>query len=249
MKITSINKSLGYFSAASKHKVNNYDRNKIVSANHFALCKHKHPLPLHACGETSANQNACRSISRVENWTNKKRVGVITECDLSKPMTFSFFSIIKTSLKNLNKHLAEHPEIVSNSDNSSEVEVINEQLEARTSRTAEPKTSSINSTPSKFSGENYPPVNSTSVIMIVITRDHKVAEKSDCLPDLFSLKLVEANYKPDPQLKAIRDMLVDKEPNFAENVRAMGGYLGQYFNNFQKGCLWVDEFLAIPIPI
>ena len=55
--------------------------------------------------------------------------------------------------------------------------------------------------------------------------DCKVVKKQDCLIELFSLKLLEANYMADPQLEAIRDMLVKKEPNFAEAARAMGGYL------------------------
>ena len=52
---------------------------------------------------------------------------------------------------------------------------------------------------------------------------------------------MEVNYKADPQLEAIRDMVVKKEPIFAERVRAMGGYLGQYTNDFhaRDGCLWV----------
>ena len=52
-----------------------------------------------------------------------------------------------------------------------------------------------------------------------------MVKKQDCLIELFSLKLLEANYMADPQLEAIRDMLVKKEPNFAEAARAMGGYL------------------------
>ena len=116
---------------------------------------------------------------------------------------------------------------------------------ARTTQTVEAMTNTI------VSIEIYPPVYPTNVIMSVILRDCNVTRKSDRLFELFSLKLVEANYKPDPQLKGIRDMLVDKKPQFSERVRAMGGYIGQYVNDFQVkgGYLWMDERLAIPIPL
>ena len=87
--------------------------------------------------------------------------------------------------------------------------------------------------------------------MSVIRRDCKVVKKKDCLHELFILKLVEAVYKAGKQLEAIRDMLVRKDPDFAENVRAMGGKLGQYTNNHhvRDGCLWMDERLVIPISL
>ena len=52
----------------------------------------------------------------------------------------------------------------------------------------------------------------------VTPRDCKVVKKQDCLPELFSLKLVDANYKADNQLEAISDKLLLKDPNFAEEV-------------------------------
>ena len=62
---------------------------------------------------------------------------------------------------------------------------------------------------------------------------------------------MEANYKADPQLEATGDMIVKKNPKFAEKVRAMGGYMGQYTNDFhvRDGCLWQDEQLALPIQL
>ena len=58
-----------------------------------------------------------------------------------------------TSLKILNKLLVECSDIVSSSDSSSEVEVINERLEARTTGTVEAKANTVISIPSEFTGE------------------------------------------------------------------------------------------------
>ena len=113
-------------------------------------------------------------ISRTENSKSKKTVGVITECELSKPLNFQYFRITNTSLKKLSKRLAKYLEILSSSDNSSEVEVISEGLEARTIGTVEVKTKTIYSIPSKYSVEIYPPVYPTNVIMSVIKRVQEV---------------------------------------------------------------------------
>ena len=97
----------------------------------------------------------------------------------------------------------------------------------------------------------YPPVYPANIIMSVTPRDYKFVKKIGFFIELFSLKLVEANYKAYKQLKANRDMLVQKNPDFAEKVRARGGYLEQYVNDFhvRDGCLWLEELLAIPFPV
>ena len=179
-----------------------------------------------ACGVTSANQNACTCISRDPNEKDAKTVKIITECELSKLFNFPSNNM-NLSLKKLSKLPTKYPDIVSGSKNSSETEVVNvnSNLEARTTGTVEVKTKTITFLPSKFSGEIYPPVYLANIIMTVILRDVKFVRKQDCLPELLSLKLVEANYKADKQLEAIRDMLVFKDPDFADKVRAMGGYL------------------------
>ena len=105
-------------------------------------------------------------------------------------------------------------------------------MESRTTGTVEAKTNTVISVPSRFSGEIYPPVYLTNVKMGGIPRDRKAVMKSECLPELFCLKLMQANYKADPQLEAIRDMLVDKDLNFAEKVKVIGGYLEQYVHDF-----------------
>ena len=93
------------------------------------------------------------------------------------------------------------------------------------------------------------PVLPANIIKRVTPRDCKVVKKQDCLPELFSLKLVDANYKGDNQIEAISDKLVLKDPNFAEEVWARGGFPDQYADYFhmRDGCLWMQERLAIPI--
>ena len=118
---------------------------------------------------------------------------------------------MKTSLKKLNKLLPKNPDIVSSSENSSEIEVKNSNLETRTTGSVEAKTNTIIWIPSNFTEEIYLPVYPANIIVSNIPRDCKVVKKQDCLPDLFSLKLVEANYKADEQL---------------EKRRAISGYLG-----------------------
>ena len=207
-----------------------------VSANHVAVCKYKSQLPpdegSYAYSETSANQNARICISRDSNVKQEKTVGVFTEFELNKPFKLPAYKM-NSSLKKLNKLLTKYPDIVSSSENSSEIEVVNSNLEARTTGAVEAKTNTIISIPSKFPGEIYPPVYTANIIMSVIPRDCKVVKKQDCLPELFSLKLVEAKCKADKQLEAIRALLVLKDPNFAEKVGAKDGYLGQYVDDFR----------------
>ena len=178
------------------------------------------------CGETSANQNACICVSGDPNEKHAKTVKVITECELSKLSNFPSYNM-NFSLKKLNKLPTKYPDTVSGSENSSETEVVNvnSNHEARTTGTIEAKTNTITFLQSKFSGEIYSPVYPANIIMSVILRDCKVVRKQDCLPELLSLKLVDANYKADKQLEAIRDMLVFKDPDFADKVRAIGYYL------------------------
>ena len=62
--------------------------------------------------------------------------------------------------------------------------------------------------------------------MSVIPRDCRIVRKNDALPELFNLILVEANYKRDPQMRAIKELVHTKDPEIARKVRAMGAYLG-----------------------
>ena len=88
-------------------------------------------------------------------------------------------------------------------------------------------------------------------VMSVIPRDCKIVRKNDALPELFNLILVEANYKRDPQMRAIKELVHTKDPEIARKVRAMGAYLGQHTHDFHvcEKCLWMDERLVIPVPL
>ena len=132
------------------------------------------------------------------------------------------------NLKKLNKLLLEHPEITSG--NSSEVEVVYERLEAETRHTRDVKCNTVISLPSAFGGELFPAAYPAggNVVMSVIPRDCKIVQKSTALPELFNLKLVEANYKGDPQVRAIKELVESKDPELERKVRAMGAYLGQH---------------------
>ena len=79
--------------------------------------------------------------------------------------------------------------------------------------------------------------------MSVIPRDCKIVRKSSALPELFNLKLIEANYKGDPQMRAIKEWVESKDPELEKKVRAMSAYLGQHAHDFhvRENCLWMDE--------
>ena len=124
-----------------------------------------------------------------------KTVGDFTECEQINSLNFQTFSM-ETSLKKTQQTSGQiFTDRVAN-------------IEARFTETVEPKTNTIISIPSRFTEEVYPPVYPAKIIMSVILRDCKKVKKQDCLPELFSFKLVEANYKAEPQLEAIRDILV-----------------------------------------
>ena len=86
--------------------------------------------------------------------------------------------------------------------------------------------------------------------MSVIPRDCKSSKKSYALPELFNLKLMEANYKGDPQMRTINELVQSKDPELERKARAIGAYLGQHTHDFhvRENCLWMDEQLVIPVP-
>ena len=87
--------------------------------------------------------------------------------------------------------------------------------------------------------------------MSVIPRDCKIVRKSDALPEFINLKLVEAKYKGVPQMRAVKDLVQDKDPDIEKKVRAIGAYLGQHTHDFhvRENCLCMDERLVIPVPL
>ena len=155
------------------------------------------------------------------------------------------------NLKKLNRLLLRHPE--NTSGRSSEVEVVDARLEAETTYTRDVKCNTVISTPSAFGGGGmFPAAYPGGIVDIsAIPRDCKIVKKSDALPDLFNLKLVEANYKGDPQMCTIKELVESKGPELERKVRAMGAYLGQHTHDFHvpENSLWMDERLVIPIPL
>ena len=99
-------------------------------------------------------------------------------------------------------------------------------------------------------GELFSAVYPGNVIMSVIPRDCKSSKKSYALPELFNLKLMEANYKGDPQMRTINELVQSKDPELERKARAIGAYLGQHTHDFhvRENCLWMDEQLVIPVP-
>ena len=68
--------------------------------------------------------------------------------------------------------------------------------------------------------------NCGELFLAVIPRDCKIVRKSDALPDLFNLKLVEVNYKGGTQMRAVKELVVAKDPEIQRKIRAMDAYLG-----------------------
>ena len=52
-------------------------------------------------------------------------------------------------------------------------------------------------------------------------------------------------------MRAIKELVLNKDPDIEKKVRAMGAYLGQHTHNFhvRERCLWMDERLVVPIPL
>ena len=85
--------------------------------------------------------------------------------------------------------------------------------------------------------------------MSIIPRNCKIVNKITALPDLFNLKFIESNYVSDPQLSAIKDLIVTKDPNIHAKVTAMNRYYSQLFNAFyvKENVVWMDEKNLIPV--
>ena len=84
---------------------------------------------------------------------------------------------------------------------------------------------------------------------IGIWRTRQIVRKSDALPELFNLKLVEANYKGNPQLRAVKELVEAKDLEIERKIRAMVAFLGQHTHDFHvsENCLWMDERFVILI--
>ena len=125
-------------------------------------------------------------------------------------------------------------------------------MEAVRTGSRDMKLNTVISIPSAFGvGEMFPSAYTATVVKLVILGDCKIVRKDDAMHELFSLKLIEAKDKGDPQMKAIEDMVQAKDADLERKFRAIGAYLGQQMNDFhvRENCLWMDEGLNIPIPL
>ena len=118
-----------------------------------------------------------------------------------------------------------------------------------TKKTKSVRTKTTLSLPSAFKGETIPPVDPNSVCMSIIARNCKIVNKITSLPDLFNLRFIESNYVSDPQLSAIRDLIVSQDPKIHDKINAMNRYYSQFVNNFlvKENVVWMDEKLVIPM--
>ena len=112
--------------------------------------------------------------------------------------------------------------------------MVDARLEAETTHTRDVKCNTVISIPSAFGGEMFAAAYPArgSVIMSVIPRDWKIVKKSDGLPMLFNLKLVEANYKGDPQMMAIKELVESEDPELERKKSSNGCLPGTTFARF-----------------
>ena len=83
--------------------------------------------------------------------------------------------------------------------------MVEARLEAVISRNSDVKSNTIISVLWAFEGEFFTPANPTSGVMSAIPCDCQIFKKSNTLPELLCLKLIEANYKEHRQMKAINE--------------------------------------------
>ena len=66
---------------------------------------------------------------------------------------------------------------------------------------------------------------------------------------MFNLKFIKSNYVSDPQLSAIRDLIVTQDYDIHEKISAMNRYYAQFVYDFsvKENVVWMEEKLVIPI--
>ena len=249
-KISRIRSALGF-------KKKPFSKNKLESpsvTNNRRACKisnRKQPVEgERSCDGNWTNHRATNCISGRSIESSNNLVGTIIEADSS------YLKSSNSSINNLNsKHklimerkirklLERHPSISS----SDEIEEIDVDMQAVTTEVRSTKTNTIISIPSVYLGENYPPVNPENKVMSIIPRNCKIVSKQTALPELFNLRFIESQYKSDPQLQAIIELIKCKDPQLHSKIAAMSKYFAQYTQDFhvRDGCLWMDERLVIP---
>ena len=208
-----------------------------------------------SCERESTNQNRTHGSNRRLRKIRGKLVGAIIQSKencLNLPSTFknseSRIEMDKNKRK-WQKFLQQHPSLNSSSDEIEEIPQNTVSLEAITKETKSVRINTTLSLPSAFKGEKIPHVDPNSICMSIIPRNCKIVNKITSLPDLFNLKLIESNYVSDPQLSAIRDLIVSQDPNIHEKFNAMNRSYSQFVNDFsvKENVVWMEEKLVIPM--
>ena len=201
----------------------------------------------------STNQIQTRGLNRRlrETRTGFVRAIIKSEQSCSKSLNSKFqISTSKIgmdrSMRKRQKFLKQHPSLNSSSD---EIEALlpNVSLEAVTKETRSIRTNTTLSLPLAFKGETVPPVDPNLLCMSIIPRNCKIVNKVTSLPDLFNLKFIESNYVSDPQLSAIRDLIVTQNPEIHKKISEINRYYAQFVNDFsvKEKVVWMDEKLVI----
>ena len=155
---------------------------------------------------------------------------------------------INRSMKKWEKILKQH---LSLDSSTNEIEELSSSLhlEAITKETRSIKTNTTLSLPSAFKGEANPPVDPNTVCMSIVPRGYKIVSKITSLPELFNLQFIESNYVSDPQLSAIRELFITRDPKILEKILAMNRYYSRFVNNFyvKENVVWMDNKLVIPM--
>ena len=207
------------------------------------------------CKRKSTNQVQTRRLSRRLREIRTGLVGAIIKSEQSCSKLLKSNSQISPSnikmdqsMRKWQKFLKQHPSLNSSSDEIEELPP-NVSLEAVTKETRFIRTNTTLSLPSAFKGETVPTVDPNLLSMSIIPRNCKIVNKVTSLPDLFNLKFIESNYVSDPQLSAIRDLIVTQDPEIYEKISEMNRYYAQFVNDFsvKENVIWMDEKLVIPI--
>ena len=207
------------------------------------------------CKRNSTNQIRTRGLSRRLREIRTGLVGAITQSE-EICLQSSNFKIqnsnsqigMDRSMRKWQKFLKQHPSLNSSSNEIEELPQ-NVFLEAVTKETKSIRTNATLSLPSAFKCETIPPVDPNTICMSIFPRNSKIVNKIFSSSDLFNLKFIESNYVSDPQLSAIRDLIVSQDPDIHEKISAMNRYYCQFVNDFlaKENVVWMDEKLVVPI--
>ena len=216
--------SRGYKSSNYQSKRPNIKAEKKQSINRLKVSSRDEPVAGgKPCERKSTNQNRTHGLNRRQREIRSKLVGAITQSkksclDLSNSKFQNSEPRTETdrNMKKWQKVLKQHPSLNSSSNEMEQLPQNIVSLEAITKETKSVRANTTFSLSSAFTGETIPPVDPNSICMSIIPRYCKIVNKITSLPDLFNLKFIKSYYVSDPQLSAIRDLIVSQEPNVHE---------------------------------